>query len=145
MMVASTEATSIAPSRASEITALEVRKQVLTQALKIMNNQADEERLSQLHLQWLAAGREISEKLFTVVPEPTEDGHGQEGTSNNGSYYQDPPKVNPRMDEDEVQVADTSADEPKVKKDWNVGSMLDMFGVDPALFGWNEELEDWQD
>jgi hypothetical protein len=122
---------------------LEVRKQVLTQALKIMNNQADEERLSQLHLQWLAAGREISEKLFTVVPEPTGDGQGD--ITNNGSYYQDPPKVNPRMDEDDEQAADTSTDEPKVKKDWNVGSMLDMFGVDSALFGWNEDTEDWQD
>lgn len=107
-----------------------------------MNNQADEERLSQLHQQWLAAGREITEKLFTVVPEPTEENSGLTITN---SFYQDDPKPTIRPEDEEAREVDNGADEPKTKKDWNMGSMLDMFGIDPTLFGWNEDQEDWQD
>jgi len=119
---------------------LEVRKQVLNQALKIIHNQEDEERLSQLHEQWLAAGREITEKLFSVVPEPTEQNPGH---ANSNSYYQEVSIPVPRSEEAENREGESAVNGPKVTKEWNMGSMLDMFGIDAALFGWIEEQEDW--
>jgi hypothetical protein len=116
------------PSRTSEIAALEGRRQTLIQALKIVRNEEDEDQLRELHQQWLTAGREMSEKLFSTVPEPV---HEQEETRYDGGFGRD-------------EGAGGAAGDAVVK-DWTIGTMLEALSVDPTLFGWNAELEDWQD
>jgi hypothetical protein len=125
---------------------LESKKQMLTQALKIMNNQDDEARLTQLREQWLAAGREISEKLFSVLPEPTNDTDSQaKGAEIYQGYFHDDRLPGPPLADEDVQAEAVARETTPTQKDWTIGSMLEMLSVDPQLFGWNEENEDWQD
>jgi len=135
-----------APSRSAEINALESKKQMLIQAIKIINHQEEEARLTQLREQWLAAGREISEKLFSVIPEPANDSEpqAQGGQTYQGCYQDDRPAVPPILDEEARVDAGPQETAPE-QKDWTIGSMLEMLSVDPDLFGWNEENEDWQE
>lgn len=30
-------------------------------------------------------------------------------------------------------------------KEWNMGTMMLRFSIDPALLGWDDDLEDWAD
>ena len=119
---------------------------MLTQAIKIINNQEEETRLTQLREQWLAAGREISEKLFSVIPEPANDSESQaQGGQTYQGYYQDDRLPIPLLADGEAPADADPHDTAPKQKDWTIGSMLEMLSVDPDLFGWNEENEDWQE
>lgn len=123
------------PSRQNQISALESKRQVLTQALRILQEPSEEVKLTELREQWLAVGREISEKLFSVIPEPTHDDLWQDegsdkvlGTSGRAG---------------DMRVTEQSQSRPL--EDWTIGTMLRGLSVDPCLFGWDSEDEDWQD
>lgn len=120
----------------AEISALERRKQVLKQAIKIRNAPAEEERLSNLVTQWRQAGRDIVESLFRVIPRPH--------PPSEGDTLQSLEWENGLFSAPETSTMGTDGDEEKaVTEDWNYGTMMRSLQVDPNLLGWDCDAEDW--
>lgn len=121
----------------ADISALERRKQILKQAMKIRNAPAEEEKLGELVTQWRQAGRDMVEMLFQVMPRPE--------TSN---HHHAAPSCNWEKDSKSVALDDPSKDTEMVgekadPEDWNYGTMMRSLQVDPHLLGWDGEAEDW--
>lgn len=108
---------------AALISSLEARVRTLKQAIRYLDPEEDA-RLVSLISVWRDAGREIADRLFSILPPPEAPrawGWDGEGISGN----------------------DGPAEPSEFT--WDRGAMLSRLGVDPALLGWNAEDEDWDE
>ena len=58
-----------------------------------------------------------------------------------------PSKVPDRGDDfaPDVQEAEDKREAENDPTVWNEGRLMTMLGIEPTLFGWNEEKEDWDE
>jgi hypothetical protein len=55
------------------VAALDKRIRTLRQAVKYVSSEDEDERLARLVHTWREAGREVSDRLFALLPQPSED------------------------------------------------------------------------
>ncbi|ORY24766.1 hypothetical protein BCR39DRAFT_314427 [Naematelia encephala] len=207
-----------------QLTTLEARARKLRDALRSINDPEEDERLVSLTSQWRAAGREVVERLFALVPKPDTESTViyketiPSMTMFGDGVYSSPWKEivftpeqteclrtakrnaegDPVDDDGELLLGDKSDSEEELRDElrkevergrnkdtgeyrsslqqsgswmdtshevmiqnnkitdcsltpaeksmnWDYGSMMLRFGVDPHLLGWNADEEDWDE
>ncbi|KAJ9124187.1 hypothetical protein QFC22_000984 [Naganishia vaughanmartiniae] len=129
-----------------EVAALERRKQILKQAIKIKRD-PQEEHLQELVTQWKQAGRDIVELLYQIVPRPEQESHSH--SISLSTWDPEPSGTSSNESQDIQSVRDGQRDvemaaEIQESRDWNYGTMMLSLQVDPLLLGWNEATGDWE-
>ncbi|WOO84944.1 uncharacterized protein LOC62_06G008452 [Vanrija pseudolonga] len=150
---------------------LEAQIRTLKSALKYSSNPDEDDRVAQLVHTWRDAGREVADRLFSLLPPPAEqpayrsegwdwDRRGSKGGEHPESATNANLDGNPLFgdDGDDFERLLREASRPRSGTEfgidgshtthrpvWHKGAMLLQLGVDPDLFGWNESEDDWDE
>lgn len=112
------------------IATLETRVRTLRQAVKYV--QADEdERLSRLVHTWREAGREVTDRLFALLPQPEEE-VGVGGKGSMGWGWDEPETYTEPLSKDQLEYLANARSNDK-------GEMVDDEGI--PLFGGEDDIE----
>ncbi|KAJ9106224.1 hypothetical protein QFC21_001368 [Naganishia friedmannii] len=135
-------------SLTGEIAALERRKQILKQAIKIKRD-PQEEHLQELVTQWKQAGRDIVELLYPIVPRPEPQAYNESITTPSWDAAPIATSGNEIQEGQFLRGGGEGGDaemtvEVQESRDWNYGTMILSLQVDPQLLGWDEAAEDWK-